>query len=78
MARYEFTVYATLTLVNGDVVKTKIRADVDAADLDQAQRYSYPVANELINDLDCEKIDAPLDSYAIHFIQFDDEAYREV
>lgn len=77
MTMYKFVAYVTLTLVDGEIVKKKIRNRVHARNLDQARRDAPGYVKDLINDLGSDDIDAPLDTFVINFIQFDDEAWRE-
>lgn len=77
MAMYDFTAYVTLTLVTGDVVKTKIRNSIMGRTLEFAQRDAPGYVADLINDYGSDEIDAPLDTFVVNFIQFDDEAWRE-
>jgi hypothetical protein len=77
MAMYDFTAYAILTLVDGEIVKKKIRNSIMARNLEYAHRDAPGYVADIINDFGSDDIDAPLDSYEIKFITFDDDAWKE-
>jgi hypothetical protein len=77
MARYAFTAHVSLFLVTGDTVNTKIKNSLYAHTLAQAQRDAPYYVADLINDFGSDDIDAPIDSFKVHCIHFDDEAWRE-
>jgi hypothetical protein len=77
MAMYDFTAYVTITLIDGSIVKKKIRNSIMGRNLEFARRDAPGYVGDLVSDFGSNELDAPLADFKINFIQFDDEAWRE-
>ena len=69
--KHHFKAHATLTLMNGDVVKHTVSGHVEAINQIGAASVVGRVAADLIMDLDCETIDAPIDIFTINRIEWE-------
>jgi hypothetical protein len=71
MDRHYYTAHATLTLMNGQKVQHQIKDFIRASSRGEAASYAPRIVADLIADLDCETIDAPIDIFTIDRIEWE-------